>query len=110
VGPSRAKDIVFTGRFVGAEEALAIGLVDEVVEPGDVYDAARARVQRYAGGPAYALRAAKEAVDRGLEVDLDTGLEIERALFAGLFATRDRAIGMRSFVEHGPGKAQFEGA
>ncbi len=110
VGPSRAKDIVFTGRFVGAEEALAIGLVDEVVEPSDVYDAARARVQRYAGGPAYALRAAKEAVDRGLEVDLDTGLEIERALFAGLFATRDRAIGMRSFVEHGPGKAQFEGA
>ncbi|MGZ4637237.1 MAG: enoyl-CoA hydratase/isomerase family protein, partial [Oryzihumus sp.] len=61
------------------------------------------------GGPAYAIRAAKEAVDRGLEVDLETGLEIERMQFAGLFATRDREIGMTSFVEQGPGKAKFEG-
>jgi enoyl-CoA hydratase/carnithine racemase len=74
-----------------------------------VYAAARRRVERYAGGPAYALRAAKEAIDRGLDVDLATGLAIERALFAGLFATRDREIGMASFVEHGPGKATFEG-
>ena len=75
----------------------------------DVYTAAVARVQRYVGGPAYALRAAKEAIDQGSETDLATGLEIERMLFAGLFATRDREIGMTSFVEHGPGKAQFEG-
>jgi hypothetical protein len=61
------------------------------------------------GGPAYALRAAKESIDRGLEADLDTGLEIERMQFSGLFATKDRAIGMASFVEHGPGKASFEG-
>ena len=66
-------------------------------------------MERYAGGPAYALRAAKEAIDRGLDVDLDTGLAIERVLFAGLFATRDREIGMASFVEQGPGKATFEG-
>jgi enoyl-CoA hydratase/carnithine racemase len=113
VGPARAKDLIFTGRFVSADEALAMGLVDEVVEQGDaeeVYAAARARVARYVGGPAYALRAAKEAIDRGLEVDLDTGLEIERQQFAALFATRDREIGMRSFVENGPGKAVFEGA
>jgi len=109
IGPARAKDIIFTGRFVSAEEALRIGLVDEVVPPEDVYAAARRRVERYVGGPAYAIRAAKEAIDRGLEVDLDTGLEIERMQFAGLFATRDRDIGMASFVEHGPGKAQFEG-
>ena len=109
VGPSRAKDIIFTGRFVGAEEALRIGLVDEVVPPEDVYAAARRRVERYVGGPAYAIRAAKEAIDRGLEVDLDTGLEIERMQFAGTFATRDRDIGMQHFVEHAPGKAQFEG-
>ena len=109
IGPSRAKDIIFTGRFVSAQEALQIGLVDEVVAPEDVYAAARRRVKRYVGGPAYALRAAKEAIDHGLEVDLETGLEIERMLFAGLFATRDREIGMASFVEHGPGKAQFEG-
>ena len=109
IGPSRAKDIIFTGRFVSAEEALRIGLVDEVVAPEDVYAAARRRVERYVGGPAYAIRAAKEAIDRGLEVDLDTGLEIERMQFSGLFATHDRAIGMASFVEHGPGKAEFEG-
>ncbi len=110
VGPARAKDLVFSGRFVGAEEALAIGLVDEVVPAAEVYTAARARVARYVGGAAYALRAAKEAIDRGLEVDLESGLEIERMLFAGTFATKDRAIGMRSFVENGPGKARFEGA
>ena len=109
IGPSRATDLIFTGRFVSAQEALQIGLVDEVVAPEDVYAAARRRVKRYVGGPAYALRAAKEAIDHGLEVDLETGLEIERMLFAGLFATRDREIGMASFVEHGPGKAQFEG-
>jgi enoyl-CoA hydratase/carnithine racemase len=110
VGPARAKDLIFSGRFVDAAEALAIGLVDEVVPDGEVYDAARRRLARYVGGPAYALRAAKEAVDRGLETDLATGLEIERMLFTGLFATRDRATGMASFVEHGPGKAVFEGA
>lgn len=109
VGASRAKDIIFTGRFVSAEEALRIGLVDEVVAPEDVYAAARRRVERYVGGPAYAIRAAKEAIDRGQEVDLETGMEIERMQFAGLFATHDRTIGMDSFVERGPGKAQFEG-
>ncbi|HET6693537.1 MAG TPA: enoyl-CoA hydratase-related protein [Pedococcus sp.] len=110
VGPAKAKDLVYSGRFVSADEALAIGLVDEVVEAEDVYAAARARVQQYVGGPAFALRAAKTAIDRGIEVDLETGLEIESMQFAGLFATKDRAIGMKSFVEHGPGKAKFEGA
>lgn len=109
VGPARAKEIIFSGRFVSADEALRIGLVDEVVDAADVYEAARRRMAPFVGGPAYALRAAKEAVDRGLEVDLETGLEIERMQFAGLFATKDREIGMTSFVEHGPGKAAFEG-
>lgn len=110
VGPAKAKDLVYSGRFVSADEALAIGLVDQVVEAEDVYAAARARVQQYVGGPALALRAAKEAIDRGLEVELDTGLEIESMQFASLFATNDRAIGIRSFIENGPGKASFEGA
>jgi enoyl-CoA hydratase/carnithine racemase len=109
VGPAKAKDLIFTGRFVGAEEALAIGLVDQVVPPEEVYAAALRLAARFVGGPAYALRAAKEAVDRGLETDLDTGLEIERLQFAGLFATEDRTIGMTSFVEQGPGKATFVG-
>lgn len=107
VGPARAKDIVFTGRFVGAEEALAIGLVDRVVASADVYPTARELAARLAAGPAYALRAAKEAIDRGLEVDLDTGLELERVQFAALFATDDRTTGMTSFLENGPGKARF---
>ncbi len=109
VGPAKAKDIIFTGRFVDAEEALRTGMVDRVVPAADVYDTARSWAAQFRSGPAYALRAAKEAVDRGLEVDLDTGLEIERAQFAGLFATEDRGIGMASFVEHGPGKAEFVG-
>jgi enoyl-CoA hydratase/carnithine racemase len=109
IGPARAKDMIFTGRPVPAAEALRIGLVDEVVAPDQVYPAARARAQVYVGGPAYAIRAAKEAIDRGLEVDLETGLEIERMQFAGVFATRDRDLGMAAFVEHHKGGAQFEG-
>jgi enoyl-CoA hydratase/carnithine racemase len=109
IGPARAKDIVFTGRLVGAAEALDIGLVDQVTPDEDVCDVARALVARYATGPALALRAAKQAIDDGLETDLNTGLEIERLHFAGLFATEDQRTGMRSFVENGPGKATFAG-
>jgi enoyl-CoA hydratase/carnithine racemase len=109
VGPSKAKDIIFSGRFVKAEEALQIGLVDRVVPADSVYAEAVAWAKQFSGAAAYAVRAAKEAIDRGLEVDLETGLEIERLQFAGLFATDDRGIGMRSFIENGPGKAQFTG-
>jgi enoyl-CoA hydratase/carnithine racemase len=109
VGPSRAKDLIFTGRFVKADEALAIGLADKVVPADEVYSEAVTWASQFANAATYALRAAKETIDRGLEVDLDTGLEIERQQFAGLFATRDRSTGMDSFVQNGPGKAQFEG-
>ena len=109
VGPSRAKDLVFTGRFVGAAEALALGLADRVVPADRVYAEALAWAGQFRGAASLALRAAKEAVDRGLEVDLDTGLEMERQQFAALFATEDRTVGMQSFVEHGPGKARFTG-
>ena len=109
VGPARAKDLIYTGRFVRADEALSIGLVDRVVPAEEVYPTAVEWASQFVAGPALALRAAKSAVDRGLEVDLQTGLEIERVEFAGLFATRDRDAGMASFVENGPGKASFEG-
>jgi enoyl-CoA hydratase/carnithine racemase len=109
VGPSRAKDIIFTGRFVKADEALAIGLVDRVVAADRVYDEALAWAGQFSHAATYAVRAAKEAIDAGLGVNLDTGLAIEKQQFAGLFATEDRRIGMTSFVEKGPGKAEFEG-
>ncbi|MFJ9007128.1 enoyl-CoA hydratase/isomerase family protein [Streptomyces canus] len=107
VGPSKAKDLIFTGRMVKADEALTLGLVDRVVPADEVYAEAHAWAARLAQGPAIALRAAKESIDTGLETDIETGLAVERNWFAGLFATEDRERGMKSFVEEGPGKAKF---
>ena len=107
VGPSKAKDLIFTGRMVKADEALTLGLVDRVVPAEDVYTEAHAWAAKLAQGPAIALRAAKESIDTGLETDIETGLAVERNWFAGLFATEDRQRGMKSFVEEGPGKAKF---
>ena len=109
IGPSKAKDLIFTGRFVDAAESLQIGLVDKVVPAAEVYPAAVAWASQFSKAATLALRAAKEAIDSGLGVDLHTGLEIERQQFAALFATEDRSIGMTSFVENGPGKAAFLG-
>ena len=109
IGPAKAKDLIFTGRHMDAAEALAVGLADKVVPDAEVYQAARDMVARYVGGPALALRAAKQAVNSGLEVDLATGLEIERLQFAALFATEDQKNGMSSFLKDGPGKAVFQG-
>jgi enoyl-CoA hydratase/carnithine racemase len=109
VGPAKAKDLVFTGRHVAAEEALALGIADRVVPDAGVYEAARELAAQFAQGPAVALRAAKQAIDDGLELDLDAALRLESALFAGLFATEDQKAGMASFLEQGPGKASFTG-
>ena len=99
VGVARAKELIFTGRQVAAAEALSIGLVNSVVAADEVYPAARALASRLAAGPALALRAAKEAVDHGLDTDLATGLDIERVRFAALFATDDKSVGMTAFME-----------
>ncbi|CAM5496726.1 putative enoyl-CoA hydratase EchA17 OS=Streptomyces chartreusis OX=1969 GN=CP983_13390 PE=3 SV=1 [Streptomyces chartreusis] len=107
IGPSKAKDLIFTGRMVKADEARELGLVDRVVAADQVYAEAHAWAAKLAQGPAIALRAAKESIDTGLETDIETGLAVERGWFAGLFATEDRERGMRSFVEEGPGKAKF---
>jgi len=109
VGPAKAKGMVYTGRFVQSAEALALGIADLVVPDADVYTAAVEMASQWAAGPAIALRAAKQAIDDGLELDLDAGLRLESALFAGLFATDDQKTGMRSFTENGPGKATFTG-
>jgi enoyl-CoA hydratase/carnithine racemase len=109
VGPARAKDLVFTGRHVGAEEALAIGLVDAVVPDDEVYSTAVAMAKKFAAGPPLALAAAKRAIDEGLDLTLPEGLALETSLFAELFDTEDQRNGMRSFIENGPGKATFTG-
>jgi len=108
IGPAKAKDLIYTGRFIDAGEALEIGLVDVVVPAADVYETALAMAKKFATGPAVALSAAKAAIDGGLDGALDTGLRLEAHLFAGLFATEDRTTGIASFLENGPGKAQFK--
>jgi enoyl-CoA hydratase/carnithine racemase len=110
IGPAKAKDLIYSGRFVEADEALAIGLVDVVLPAAEVYPAALALAAKFARGPALALAAAKAAIDNGLDSDLRNGLRLESHLFASLFATDDRSIGMKSFIEDGPGKAKFTGA
>ena len=109
VGPARAKEIIVSGRQVPAEEALRIGLVDRVVPADEVQEAAIAWAAELAAGPVVAQGLAKRAIDRGLDVSLGSGLELEQELFAQVFATDDARIGVDSFREHGPGKATFTG-
>lgn len=109
VGPARAKDIIFSGRFLKASEAQPIGLVDVVVPAEETIATAMQMAERYAQGPTVAIRAAKIAINRGLQTDLQNGLLIERELFVNLFSTEDQKEGMRSFIENGPGKANFVG-
>lgn len=109
IGPARAKDLIYSGRFVGCVEALAFGLADKVVPADKVYETAMEMAAMYAKGPSVALRAAKMAIQRGLEMDMGDALAFEREVFVNLFATEDQKIGMRSFLEKGPGQAEFVG-
>ena len=109
LGPSLAKELILTGRQVGAEEALRIGLVNEVVAPDELHDRAVARAAELAAGAVVAQGLAKRAVDQGLEMTLADGLELEQDLFVESFATEDARIGVASFLENGPGKATFVG-
>ncbi len=106
VGLAKAKEIVYGGEMYSADQCRDMGLVDKVLPPGEVYEVAVETARRYAQGP-YALRMAKKAIDEGAEMDLDAALRLETTLFTATFATEDRKIGMASFLEHGPGKAQF---
>jgi enoyl-CoA hydratase/carnithine racemase len=99
IGPAKAKDLIFSGRMVDADEALRIGLADRVAPAAEVYATAVQLVRPYVNGPSLALRAAKQAVDGGLNMDLASGLALESQLFAGLFATDDRIEGTTAFVE-----------
>ncbi len=108
VGLSKAKELVYSGRMVDMVEGERIGLVDAVFPVDDLYDEAKKAAARYAAGP-FALRLAKRALEDGTEMPLDQALRLERQLFAECFATEDAATGIASFLEHGPGKADFSG-
>ncbi len=109
VGPSRAKDLILSGRQVNADEAFRIGLADEVVPHEQLHERALSLAAEYARGPLTVQGLAKRAVDEGLSTGLAEGLLVERERFAEAFDTEDCPIGVQSFLEHGPGKAQFTG-
>ncbi len=109
IGASRAKEMCITGRQVRAEQALRIGLVDEVVAPDELHDRALALAAEVAGGALTAQAIAKRVIDHGLSTSLADGLLMERAAFVEVFETDDSQIGVASFLEHGPGKAEFTG-
>ncbi|MGQ4614536.1 enoyl-CoA hydratase-related protein [Nocardia sp. R7R-8] len=104
IGPGAAKDLVYTGRFVEADEAKALGLVDEVVAPDDVYTAAMRWARQFTRGPARALAAAKAVFEAGPH-----GLDRARGEWSALFTTEDRLIGTGSYLADGPGSAEFVG-
>ena len=109
VGPSRAKELCITGRQVKADEALRIGLADEVVPNDELHARAMALAAECARGPVVAQAYAKQVIDRGLSASLAEGLRYEQDLFVEVFRTNDSQIGVKSFLEHGPGKAEFTG-
>ena len=109
IGVAKAKELIFTGRPVTGEQAVAIGLATRAVPAAEVFAEALAFAQRLAAGPTLALAGAKRAIDAGLDTDIAAGLALESAEFAALFATRDQQHGMASFLADGPGKATFTG-
>lgn len=109
VGPSRAKEMIWSGRQIRAEEALSIGLVDRVVADTEVEDEALEWAGGFARGASAAIAFAKSAIDLGGDVSLAKGLDAEVDRFVQVFDTDDARIGVQSFLEQGPGKAQFTG-
>ena len=107
VGPALAKELIFTGRRIGAEEARQMGLVNRVVPQGEALKAAREIAAEIAANAPLAVRHAKSATNRALDVDLVSGLEYEADQFALLFATEDAREGMDAFAERR--KPEFEG-
>lgn len=98
VGPAKAKELVYTGEVIRADEALHIGLVNKVVEPEALMDEALALAEKIAAQAPVAVQLAKKAIDTGLQADIDTGIAIENDLFALCFSTRDQKVRMEAFL------------
>jgi enoyl-CoA hydratase/carnithine racemase len=99
VGKYQAMKMVLTGKPVGAREALAMGLLSEVVPDDRVLSAAVEMAKLIAGMPPLAVTAAKEVLNAGLDAALETGMMLERQAFHLLFSTEDQKEGMRAFIE-----------
>lgn len=108
VGPSRAKEICLSGRQVPADEALRIGLLDELVE-GDATERALELAGQLASGALTAQALIKQLIDGGMSTSLADGLTAEQDAFEAVFHTSDSQVGVASFREHGPGQATFSG-
>ena len=109
VGPARAKDLIWSGRQLEAEEALSLGLVDRVVPAGGALDAALEWATSLGAGAVVAMGIAKRVIDEGFDLPLPAALDLEAAGFAEVFETEDATTGVQSFLENGPGKATFSG-
>ncbi len=107
IGPAMAKELIFTGRRIGADEARLMGLVNHVVPEGEALKAAKEMAAEIAANGPIAVRHAKAAANRALDVDIISGLEYEADQFALLFATEDSKEGMSAFMEKR--KAEFQG-
>ncbi len=109
VGPARAKEIIWSGRQIRADEALALGIVDRVVPADEVLTAALAWAGELASGAVVAMGMAKRLIDEGIELALPVALDLEQQAFVDVRTTDDAQVGIQSFLDHGPGKAEFSG-
>ncbi|MEG2276352.1 MAG: short-chain-enoyl-CoA hydratase [Odoribacter sp.] len=98
VGLGKAKELIYTATVIPAEEAYRIGLVNKVVEPEELMTEAIAMAKVIASKAQLAVRYAKEAINRGVETDIETGIAIETNLFGLCFATTDQKEGMEAFL------------
>ena len=99
VGATVAKELIFTGATINAEEARCIGLVNKVVDDGQAVDEARRMAERICSNGPVAVRTAKQAIDRGLQLPLAQGIDLEGQLWVELCDTDDMHEGLRAFVE-----------
>lgn len=99
IGIAKAKELIYTGRMIKAEEAEKIGLVNQVSEPETLISDALALAAEITKNAPLAVKYAKAAVSRGMEVDIDNGIAVENELFAMCFGSEDQKEGMHAFLE-----------
>jgi len=99
VGEAKAKELMYLGNFISADEALQIGLVNRVVSPEKILEAAKALGKEIAGRSGVALNLIKQCVDRGLQMTLEEGLRLEIDLFDRVFLAEDVKEGVSAFME-----------